>query len=78
MSGGDRRFLALSGGQADRNDGTHPFRRADLEDAAMEFGQRAGNGKPQTGTRVAFRELILNLLKGAPQFFQGVARYPAT
>ena len=48
---------------AHRNDGADAFRRADLQRAAMQFGQRARNGQPEPRALVVLGELVLHLLE---------------
>ena len=56
------------------HDGADARLRADAQAAAVQLGQRAGDGEAETGALVALRELGLDLLEGPAELAERVLR----
>ena len=73
-AGSGQAAFAVPAGRRDRDahrdDGADALRRADLQRAAMQLGQRARDRQPETGAGVALRELVLHLLEGPSELGQ--------
>src|SRR5690606_11415009 len=57
-------------GYAHRNYRAHALGGADFQRAAMQFGERARNGKAQAGAGMVLGELVLHLFERAAEFSQ--------